>query len=209
MFPKPPFDPDCPKCGGTGYQDFFEVNQSTAQDCDCVELFPKMPAWFDESECVKIPARFFGRPLKPANVNKFVVHCGETNSANFGTYFQWPVEPDASAIDRFRQVSAHGAILDDGTWQQFVRYDHAAFHAAKFNYESIGYELQGPPSRNDWPPIVIQKLRDVIQRFIDIYPGIAMICSHRYLAPNRRTDPGPNFPWSNIEAAFPDLMVRF
>jgi hypothetical protein len=206
MIIQPSFDPDCIKCGGSGDPDFFISSNPSPETCDCCCADIVDNGWFDETMAEIIPARFFGLQLEQALVTKFVIHCGSSSASTFGSYFQQPIETLGDGSKQWRRVSAHGAILDDGTWQQFVRYDTAAFHAAKYNYEAIGYELQGPPERNDWTPEMLAKLVQVIGYFMQLYP-IEMICSHRSLAPLRKTDPGPNFPWVDLGSYFPTLQI--
>jgi N-acetyl-anhydromuramyl-L-alanine amidase AmpD len=96
--------------------------------------------------------------------------------------------------------------LDDGTWQQFVQYSHKAHHARGHNDVSVGYELQGPHTRNDWPGVVITKLAEVIGYFAEYYP-IDKVRSHRSVTPLRKSDPGVNFPWGDLGSLLPGMQI--
>jgi N-acetyl-anhydromuramyl-L-alanine amidase AmpD len=54
---------------------------------------------------------------------------------------------------------------------------------------------------------MIDSLLTLIWRYVTLYPAIHTINSHRSLDPRRRIDPGPNFFWSTIAAAFPRLEI--
>jgi hypothetical protein len=207
MIIKAPYDPNCIKCGGTGDPNYFISSTELPDQCDCCTAENFDDGWFDSSMAEIIAARFFGGDLIPANVTTFVVHCGNTSADSFGGYFENPTETMPDGSKRWRRVSAHGAILDNGSWQQYVKFGKEAFHAAGHNDTSVGYELQGPPERTDWPAPMIAKLIEVINYFCAVYP-LNKICSHRALAPLRRSDPGPNFPWSDLQDCFPTFQIQ-
>lgn len=121
----------------------------------------------------------------------------------------------ASALDTLRDrravapVSAHYLIAEDGTRYQLVADAMRAWHAGAgqwgdiddVNSASIGIELD---HRGDtpYPPrqiaSLIVLLRDLTAR-LGIDPR--QVIGHADLAPARKSDPGPSFPWGELAAA--------
>jgi N-acetyl-anhydromuramyl-L-alanine amidase AmpD len=200
------FDPDCPVCGGSGYVDYYtaHLDQSVGQTCDCALIHKTWEGdrW-DIGDRV-VPAKFHGPSLVREKVTRFVVHCGASDNPHIERYFQHPWEGD-----RYRVVSAHFVVTDEGTVIQCVPANRVAWHARGANYDSLGAELVGPPTRNNWPGYAIVALAAVIKECIAVYPGIDTVTSHRALAPLRRTDPGPNFPWDDLEHLLSGKLLRF
>ena len=106
-------------------------------------------------------------------------------------------------------VSAHYLIGRDGRVDQLVADNERAWHAgvgrwdgiAGVNAISLGIELDHARGGN-WPPVqidrLIQLLADLTAR-LHIEP--VQVIAHADLAPTRRTDPGPRFPWNQLAAA--------
>lgn len=192
-----PFDPECRQCGGTGYVDFYtsHLDHSVAQRCNCDTLNSDM--WSGDGwmyGALTVPARFYGALLVPADVRRVVLHCGNSDRETFAAYFQNPIERDPDGQRRWRVVSAHFAVLDNGIAQQMVPVNRVAWHAQGNNTQSIGIEMRGPYTRDDWPDIVVERVVEIVRAMCLMYP-IEQVCSHRSLAPYRRNDPGRNFPW--------------
>lgn len=208
MMIRKPYDPECKRCGGTGYVDYYtaHLDFSTADVCDCDTVDSK---YWSGDEWLKgvevIPAKFYGALLVKERVNTVVVHCGHSESTGFGKYFQNPIERDDDGYERWRVVSAHCAVLDSGV-QQYVPLTRIAWHAQGNNLSSLGVELQGPPTR-EWPTGIIDELAGLIRTFCLYYP-IEVVCSHRSLAPLRRKDPGKNFPWALLGSQLQGLVMR-
>jgi N-acetylmuramoyl-L-alanine amidase len=121
----------------------------------------------------------------------------------------------ASALDALRDrhaaapVSAHYLIAEDGTRYQLAPDAVRAWHAGAgqwgdiedVNSASLGIELD---HRGDapYPPAQIASLvvllRDLTTR-LGIDPR--QVIGHADLAPARKSDPGPTFPWSELAAA--------
>jgi N-acetylmuramoyl-L-alanine amidase len=110
-------------------------------------------------------------------------------------------------------VSSHYLVRDDPpTIYRLVDENRRAWHAGvsswkgqtQLNAASIGIEivnagLKGPPGAETWAPFpkaqmdaVMVLVRDIVARH-DIRPD--RVVGHSDIAPQRRSDPGPMFPW--------------
>jgi N-acetylmuramoyl-L-alanine amidase len=135
----------------------------------------------------------------------------------------------AAAIERLCdpacEVSAHYVIDTDGTITQLVSEDMRAWHAGAgawgdvtdVNSHSIGIELDYcPPFESDLAFDVRQitalkaLLADIFARRPEITP--ARVIGHSDMAPARKFDPGPQFPWQELAVAglsiWPDDVVE-
>jgi len=109
------------------------------------------------------------------------------------------------------KVSAHFLIRRDGEILQFVRCDARAWHAGKSSWGgrercndfSLGIELEGA---DDVPFEAAQyeTLAGLIHTLESRYP-ITEIVGHADIAPERKTDPGPNFDWKHFRALLEKL----
>lgn len=204
-----PFDPECKRCGGTGYVDYYtaHLDYELAERCDCDAIESKYftgDTWLPNATV--IPARFYGPLLVSDNVRRIVLHCGNSDGDNFGSYFQNPITRDSNWQERWRVVSAHFAVLNSGELQQFVPLNRVAWHAHGANSDSIGIEMQGPHTRNDWSRVVVNGVAELIRAVCMYYP-IEQVCSHKSLAPLRRNDPGKNFPWVALGEQLLGLVI--
>ncbi|MBT8136231.1 MAG: 1,6-anhydro-N-acetylmuramyl-L-alanine amidase AmpD [Gammaproteobacteria bacterium] len=107
------------------------------------------------------------------------------------------------------RVSAHVLVRRDGELVQFVPLDQRAWHAgeschngrAACNDFSIGIELEG----DDETPFTTEQYEQLAALCLalePVYPGIRLdqIVGHCHIAPDRKTDPGPNFDWQQLAA---------
>ncbi|MEN1925378.1 N-acetylmuramoyl-L-alanine amidase [Luteimonas qiangzhengi] len=119
------------------------------------------------------------------------------------------------------RVSSHYLVGKDGSLYQLVADEHRAWHAgagswrgmSDVNSFSLGIELDNNGSEPFTEPLVdtlLVLLEDLTDRW-----GIARenVIGHSDLAPTRKVDPGPLFPWKRLhDAGFgiwpdPELMV--
>lgn len=105
------------------------------------------------------------------------------------------------------EVSCHYLIDTDGTIFQLVDESKRAWHAgvsawrelSDLNSASLGIELQNQGDE-PYPPPQIKALselaRSISQRWPHIHPEALL--AHADIAPSRRKDPGPLFPWREL-----------
>ena len=121
---------------------------------------------------------------------------------------------DCSAHPYFRdlenlRVSAHFLIRRDGETIQFVSVNDRAWHAGvshclgreNVNDFSIGIELEGC-DEDTFNDAQYDSLRKLIDLLVGHFPQMSYerIFGHSDIAPDRKTDPGPNFNWSRLRA---------
>jgi AmpD protein len=105
------------------------------------------------------------------------------------------------------QVSAHLLIRRDGEIVQYVPFNQRAWHAGVSNYQgrescndfSIGIELEGAETI-PYTTVQYQRLAQVIKLLLQHYPTLSKerITGHSDIAPQRKTDPGDSFQWSEL-----------
>ncbi|WP_417750502.1 N-acetylmuramoyl-L-alanine amidase [Ruegeria sp. SCP11] len=105
------------------------------------------------------------------------------------------------------EVSAHYLIGSDGTLWQMVSEENRAWHAgagewhgqADINSRSIGIELDNTgfhPFSEPQLTVLEALLRQMSERW-SIRPE--HVIGHSDMAPGRKSDPGPRFPWQRLE----------
>ena len=114
-------------------------------------------------------------------------------------------------------VSAHYAISRKGKIYQLVAEEKRAWHAGAsifrgetdVNSCSIGIELDNegdvyfkeygawPSYSKDLMKSLTTLLQDILKRYPHINP-LDHIIGHNHIAPQRKTDPGPHFPWKDL-----------
>ena len=113
-------------------------------------------------------------------------------------------------------VSSHYLVRDDPpTVYRLVDENRRAWHAGasawkghtQLNASSIGVEIvnrgpRGPPGAREWDPypdaqmdVVVALVRDIMRRH-GIRPD--RVVGHSDIAPQRKVDPGPAFPWRRL-----------
>jgi N-acetylmuramoyl-L-alanine amidase len=111
------------------------------------------------------------------------------------------------------EVSAHYLVFEDGRVVQLVPEAERAWHAGRgawagetdINSRSIGIEIVHPGHDGGLPPYpdgqieaVIALCRDILGRNPIPAPRVL---AHSDVAPDRKEDPGENFPWDRLAAA--------
>ena len=119
--------------------------------------------------------------------------------------------------DPAAQVSAHYLIARDGTVTRLVAEEQRAWHAGiscwkidgqdvtDVNSASIGIELDNPGHTHGLLPYSDAQLATLIALCRDIMRRwnipLENIVGHDQIAPGRKIDPGPLFPWDNFRIA--------
>jgi AmpD protein len=114
--------------------------------------------------------------------------------------------PYYAQIDNIK-VSSHFLIRRDGLLIQFVPCIKRAWHAGisswgareRCNDFSVGIELEGSDIE-PFEAVQYTILNRLLVALKETYP-IQHIVGHSDIAPGRKTDPGPFFDWSKINAA--------
>ena len=106
------------------------------------------------------------------------------------------------------KVSSHFLIKRTGSLVQFVSLRDRAWHAGKSSFLgrvgcndfSVGIEIEGTDFEkfNDAQYDTLGNLIISIKNFL---PGLSAITSHSFIAPGRKTDPGPYFDWNRVREA--------
>ena len=104
------------------------------------------------------------------------------------------------------KVSSHFLIRRSGDLVQFVSLHDRAWHAGESSFLgrvrcndfSIGIEIEGTDFEkfNDAQYDTLENLIISIKIFL---PGLSYITSHSFIAPGRKTDPGPYFDWNRVK----------
>lgn len=100
-------------------------------------------------------------------------------------------------------VSAHLVIGQDGSIIQLVPFNVSAWHAGRSDYNgranvngfSVGIENVGTGAY--WPDEQLEAIRAVLEALFKAYP-MTDVVGHSDVAPGRKVDPGPNFPWDKV-----------
>ncbi len=112
------------------------------------------------------------------------------------------------------RVSSHFFVRRTGFIVQFISTFRRAWHAGESNFLgvkncndfSIGIELEG----SDFVEFEDKQYNSLIflaQILAKKFPLIKAITSHEYIAPKRKTDPGPYFDWTILERNFQALSI--
>ena len=106
------------------------------------------------------------------------------------------------------KVSSHFLIRRTGSLVQFVSLQDRAWHAGESSFLgrvgcndfSIGIEIEGTDFEkfNDAQYYTLENLIISIKNFL---PNVSSITSHSFIAPGRKTDPGPYFDWNRVREA--------
>ncbi len=158
----------------------------------------------------------------PLDISLLVIHNislppGQFGGGNVQAFFRG--ELDSSAHPYFAEiadlrVSAHFLIARDGGITQFVPCRQRAWHAghscfagrAECNDYSIGIELEGT-DETPYSELQYVALRQLTLQLQQQYPAITRqrITGHEFIAPGRKTDPGPAFDWGRyLRSLLPD-----
>lgn len=111
------------------------------------------------------------------------------------------------------EVSSHYLISEEGGIYQLVDEKNKAFHAGKshwkndsgLNETSIGIEIVNGGAESGFPEFPDQQIQSVIELCQDILQRHNIlpehVLAHSDIAPDRKVDPGPKFPWKRLADA--------
>lgn len=111
------------------------------------------------------------------------------------------------------EVSSHYLVHEDGRVVQMVRESDRAWHAGRSSWQgltdvnsrSIGIEIVNPGIEGGLPDFPDAQIAAVIDlcRDISARHGVEKqhVLAHSDVAPGRKVDPGPKFPWRMLAAA--------
>jgi len=172
----------------------------------------------DDARYIASP-NYDSRPEK-TSINLIIIHAismpvGEYVTENIVKLFTNELNPDDhpdfKAVSDLK-VSSHLLITRSGDVLQFVPFHKRAWHAGISVFEeqencndfSIGIELEG--CDDDIFEEIQYKALNLILNLLKKEYSIPNknIVGHQHVAPERKTDPGPNFDWSKINAGHLD-----
>jgi AmpD protein len=113
-------------------------------------------------------------------------------------------DPSFSDLEGVR-VSSHFLIRRDGETIQFVSLLKRAWHAGRSRFQereacndfSVGIELEGCDTDAFTEPQIAQAVL-LLAAIGQTLPGLRWVVGHSDIAPDRKTDPGPYFPWADF-----------
>ena len=172
----------------------------------------------DDARYIASP-NYDSRP-EETSINLIIIHAismpvGEYVTENIVKLFTNELNPDDhpdfKAVSDLK-VSSHLLITRSGDVLQFVPFHKRAWHAGISVFEeqencndfSIGIELEGCDD-DIFEEIQYEVLNSILNLLKKEYsiPN-KNIVGHQHVAPERKTDPGPNFDWSKINAGHLD-----
>jgi len=114
---------------------------------------------------------------------------------------------------RKSKVSAHFWISKQGEIIQLLPCNVRGWHAGASSWDgrgdcnswSVGIENQG--TGDEWPEAQVKANIDVIIALHMAYKIQATV-GHEDVAPGRKVDPGPNFPWDKVGAALKEAGIQ-
>lgn len=153
----------------------------------------------------RIDSPNFNERASGAGVNFLIMHYTEVSRDETVDIFSNQVNPSGSP-----SVSAHYMIDEDGVVTQFVDEDKRAWHAGQsywqgitdLNSHSIGIELVNAGASDDFPVFPRAQIEALKELAKDIMVRHHIpphhVLGHSDIAPGRKIDPGPTFPWSQL-----------
>jgi N-acetyl-anhydromuramoyl-L-alanine amidase len=149
-----------------------------------------------------------GSPIDTLVVHNISLPAGVYGGDQIQALFQGELDTtqEAAFADlKGLRVSSHFLIRRDGELLQFVSTHDRAWHAGESFFQgrtrcndfSIGIELEGCDT-DPFEPVQITQLISLAQCLVRHHPALAWIVGHSDIAPNRKTDPGPHFPWTKV-----------
>jgi len=165
----------------------------------------------------KLPSPNFSS-RKGEQVDMIIIHIASLPAGEFGTGYVLDLflnrldlvaHPSFKALEGLK-VSAHYFIDRKGKVIELVDPDQMAWHAGVSSFEgregcnpfSIGIELEGTPDHRITER-QYRLLQELCLLLMEHFPLITpeRIVGHSDIAPGRKVDPGPLFPWARLREA--------
>ena len=169
----------------------------------------------EESNCRVMKSANFDLRPKKTTIDLLVLHnislpLGEFGGGEIESLFLNKLDTSKKNLHSLvnLKVSSHFLIKRSGALIQFVSLWDRAWHAGESSFLgrsacndfSIGIEIEG----TDFIEFAEQQyvtLIDLIISITQFVPSLNSIAGHSFIAPNRKTDPGPFFDWKRIQEA--------
>ena len=169
--------------------------------------------WCNESsDCRIIKSPNFDARPKGTKIDLLVLHnislpLGKFGGKEIENLFLNQLDTSKKIFKPLRnlEVSCHFLIKRTGSLIQFVSLLDRAWHAGESSFlgrvrcndYSIGIEIEGTDFEkfNDEQYVTLDNLIVSIGNFL---PSLSSIASHSFIAPDRKTDPGPYFDWNRV-----------
>jgi N-acetyl-anhydromuramoyl-L-alanine amidase len=164
-------------------------------------------------DCKHLPSPHCDSRPEGSAPDLVVIHCislpeGVYGTGNIEALFCGTLNCNADpTFDSLRglRVSSHFVIARDGTLTQFVDMNDRAWHAGVSSFQgrancndfSIGIELEGCVA-DGYAPQQIEALVRLCGRITKKFPSLRWVAGHSDIAPGRKADPGPAFPWAEF-----------
>lgn len=187
--------------------------------------FDSATGWFDGVTRIDSP-NFDARPDSPAGpcapaliiIHGISLPPGEYGGDAVAALFTNRLDPSAHpyfAEIAHLKVSTHLFLRRSGEIVQFVSLFDRAWHAGESAFEgrpacndfSVGIEVEGT-DEDPYAPAQFDRLVELtaaVMQALDI-PDPERVVGHVDVAPQRKTDPGPNFAWGPFRAALAERV---
>lgn len=143
------------------------------------------------------------------------IHQGWNGKAPEGIVIHYTASGTSTAdIDWFlnpeSKASAHFYIDRKGNITRVVKESDRAYHAGVSSWHGksncnnfmFGIELDNLGKGEQYPQEQIDALKELITYLMSLWPSIDASCivGHSHISPGRKIDPGPAFPWKQIDS---------
>ena len=167
---------------------FFNILPSLVAGADSEEAHAWLPALYNSGS--------------RSTVSRLVIHTCEGSSSGCIGWFR--------SASNTAKSSAHYVVSESGRITQMVKESVIAHHVIGYNSISIGIEHGGSASQKTFPAAQIEATTrlqcDIVKRNNLLEANRSSVNSHAELDPTRRTDPGANWPWTQIMADMSDCV---
>ena len=158
-----------------------------------------------------VPSPNFGERKNGKAVNYIILHYTDTQTTE---------QALGLLLDPAREVSAHYVVEENGKIIQMVADEHRAWHAGvsqwhgetDMNSVSLGIEIVNPGHTYGHKPFPDAQIATVIElcrvKMAQFNITPENVLGHSDIAPGRKQDPGPLFPWEALAAQGVALWPR-